>query len=384
MLSPMTMTSGKTILQVLPALISGGVERGTLEIASAIRDAGMNPLVASSGGPMIPHVHYHGGEHITLPLQEKNPLSIWKNAARLENLIREREVSLIHARSRAPAWAAFLAAKRTGIPLVTTVHGAYGIEHFLKRRYNRVMVKGARIIAISNYIREYITREYHPDPGIIRLIPRGVDDATFNPDKIIPDRIITLSRQWRLTEDHPRIILVPARISPIKGHRQVIDALSRLADVPFLCIFLGSDHGHEDYRRDLEQEIRARGLEGRVRIAGNTNFMNEAYSLSDLVLIPSIKPEAFGRISIEAQAMGKLVVAFDHGGVRETIIANETGYLISPGDTQALAEAIRFGLSRSPDMVEAMSIFARNHIRRNFSLSQMKNKTIEVYRELLG
>ncbi|MFN9002179.1 MAG: glycosyltransferase family 4 protein [Alphaproteobacteria bacterium] len=384
MLSPMAMSSAKTILQVLPALISGGVERGTVEITSAIRDAGMKPLVASSGGPMIPHVHYHGGEHITLPLQDKHPLTIWKNAKQLENLIRERGISLIHARSRAPAWAAYLAAKSTGIPLVTTVHGAYGVEHFLKRRYNRVMTKGARVIAISHYIEDYITREYHPDPAIIRLIPRGVDETTFNPEKIIPDRIITLSRQWRLTEDHPKIILVPARISPIKGHRQVIDALSRLADVPFLCIFLGSDHGHEDYRRELEKEIRARGLEGRVRIAGNTNFMNEAYSLSDLVLIPSIKPEAFGRTSIEAQTMGKLVVAFDHGGVRETIIANETGYLVPPGDSQTLAEAIRFGLSRSPEMIQAMSDFARDHVRRHFSLQQMKDKTIKVYRELLG
>jgi glycosyltransferase involved in cell wall biosynthesis len=378
------MTQPRIILQVLPSLISGGVERGTVEITAAIRAAGMVPLVASSGGPMIPHITYHGGEHVTLPLKDKHPLTIWNNAARLEEIIRRRGVGLIHARSRAPAWSAWLAARRTGIPFVTTVHGAYGTEHFLKRRYNSVMAKGDRVIAVSNYISDYIAREYHPDPARVRLIPRGVDVAVFNPNKIIPERIIQLSRQWRLEEHHAPILLVPSRLSPIKGQTLVIDALSRLADVPFLCIFAGSDHGHEDYRKTLEKDIIARGLEARVRIVGNTQFMNEAYSLSDLVLIPSLKPESFGRTSIEAQAMGKLVIAADHGGVRETILPNETGYLVPSGDADALARAIRFGLSRPPEMSAAMSAFAREHVTRHFSLEQMKDQTIALYRELLG
>jgi glycosyltransferase involved in cell wall biosynthesis len=384
MVNPVTMTQPKIILQVLPSLISGGVERGTVEITAAIREAGMVPLVASSGGPMIPHIHYHGGEHLTLPLREKHPLTLWKNAARLEEIIRRRGVALIHARSRAPAWSAWLAARRTGIPFVTTVHGAYGTEHFLKRRYNSVMTRGDRVIAVSRYIAEYLAREYRTDPARVRLIPRGVDSALFNPNKIIPERIIQLSRQWRLEEHHAPILLVPSRLSPIKGQTLVIEALSRLADVPFLCIFVGSDHGHEDYRKTLEKDIVARGLEARVRIAGNTQFMNEAYSLSDLVLIPSLKPEAFGRTSIEAQAMGKLVIAVDHGGVRETVLPNETGYLVPPGDADALAQAIRFGLARPPEIAQAMSEFAREYTRQHFSLEQMKAKTIDVYRELLA
>lgn len=378
------MSHRHTILQVLPRLVSGGVERGTVEITDAIRKAGMKPLVASGGGAMIPHITHHGGEHFTLPLYEKHPYRIWKNAGKLQQLIKQKEVDLIHARSRAPAWSAYLAANRTKIPFVTTFHGAYGTQNYLKRRYNSVMVKSDRIIAVSRYIYDHILREYRGvDPTKIRLIPRGVDISVFDPEKLIPDRIISLTKQWRLPDEDRKIIFVPGRISRIKGLDVVLEALVKLAEFPFLCIIAGSDHGHEEYRSELEQKIIAMGLEGKVRLANSTAYMNEAYSLSDVVLIPSIKPESFGRVSIEAQAMGKLVIAFDHGGVRETILNNETGYLIPVGDASALAETIRYSLNRTPEMVHAMGVFARKHIQHNFSVLQMKEKTIQVYRELL-
>lgn len=378
------MSERHTILQVLPRLVSGGVERGTVEITEAIRKSGMKPLVASGGGAMIPHITYHGGEHITLPLFEKHPYRIWKNAGKLEQLIKHKQIDLIHARSRAPAWSAYIAAKRTKIPFVTTFHGVYGLSGPFKKRYNSVMVKSDRVIAVSRYVYDHILREYRVDPTKVRLIPRGVDPTIFDPDRLIPDRIIQLTKQWRLPDEDRKIIFVPGRISRIKGLDVVLQALVRLADVPFICVMAGSDHGHEEYRAELEKKIIEMGLEGKVRLANSTNFMNEAYSLSDVVLIPSIKPESFGRVSIEAQAMGKTVIAFDHGGVRETVINNETGYLIPVGDAEAMAECIRYTLTRTPEMVEAMGIFARKHIQRSFSVLQMQEKTIQVYRELLG
>lgn len=383
MLNRRTMTHRHTILQVLPRLVSGGVERGTVEITDAIHKAGMKPLVASGGGAMIPHINYHGGEHFTLQLYEKNPYRIWKNAGKLAKLIKLKEVDLIHARSRAPAWSAYLAAKRTKIPFVTSFHGIYGLESLFKKTYNSVMIKADRVIAVSRFVYDHILREYQIDPTKLRLIPRGLDASIFDPEKIIPDRIIALTKQWRLPDEAQKIIFVPGRISRIKGLDIVLEALVKLGDTSFICVMAGSDHGHEDYRKELEQKIITMGLEGKVRLANNTQFMNEAYSLSDVVLIPSMKPESFGRVSIEAQAMGKLVIAFDHGGVRETIINNETGYLIPVGNAEAMAETIRYALMRSDEMIHAMGLFARQHIQQHFSLLSMKEKTIALYRELL-
>lgn len=372
-----------TILQVLPRLESGGVERGTVEITAAIREAGMKPLVASAGGALIPHITYAGGEHITLPLTSKNPFIIHKNARRLYRLIKARNISIIHARSRAPAWSAYYAAKWAGIPFMTTFHGVYGTETGCKKYYNSVMLKGERVIAVSQFVKEHILSTYTIDPAIIRTIPRGVDFNVFDAQKLIPDRIQQLTKSWGLFDNFSPVILCPGRISRIKGQHVLIEALATLADLPFLCIIAGTDDGHEDYREELEQRIRARGLLGKVRIAGSTQFMAEAYTLSHLVVVPSIQPESFGRVAIEAQAMGKLVIATDHGGARETIVPNETGYLVPPEDAQMMAEAIRFALGRDERTVNAMAEFAQRHVRTHFTSARMKADTIAVYRELL-
>lgn len=379
------MTAVPTILQVLPQLIAGGVERGTIEITEAIAKAGWKALVASEGGPLIPNITHAGGEHITLPLASKSPLTIRRNAWRLQSIIKQRHVSLVHARSRAPAWSSLLACKALGLPFVTTFHGVYGLEGFMKKRYNSVMVQSDRVIAVSHYVFDHITREYGVDPTRIRLIHRGVDLKVFNPEKVIPDRLIALTKSWRLPEDSaPPIIFCPGRITRIKGQNILIDALARLPHRNFLCIIAGNDEGHEDYREELEQQIRALNLEGYVRIADNTQYMNEAYTLSELVIIPSLQPESFGRTSVEAQAMGKLVIAGDHGGVRETILPNETGYLVPPGDPDSLAGAIDYALQRDEDTKRAMGEYAKHHVKKHFSADIMKRKTLDVYRELLG
>ena len=373
------------ILQVLPRLKAGGVERGTVEITDAITKAGWRAVVASEGGPLIPNITHAGGEHITLPLASKSPFTIRRNSKRLTQLIKSKHISLVHARSRAPAWAAYLACRSLGLPFVTTFHGVYGTEGFMKKRYNSVMTKGDRIIAVSQFVYDHILHEYDIDPTRVRLIHRGVDLKHFNPDKVIPDRLIALTKAWRLPDDSsPPIIFCPGRITRIKGQNVLVEALAKLPHRNFLCIIAGNDEGHVEYRSELEHQIRDLGLEGYVRIADNTNFMNEAYMLSELVIIPSIQPESFGRTSVEAQAMGRLVIASDHGGVRETILSNETGYLVPPGDADSLSGAIAFALARDDDTKRAMGEFAKNHVKKNFSAELMKRKTIDVYRELLG
>ena len=377
------MSDVPVILQVLPRLESGGVERGTVEITSAIKQAGMKALVASAGGALIPHVIHAGGEHITLPLDRKNPLIIKKNAWHLANIIKERGVNIIHARSRAPAWAAYYAAKWTGIHYMTTFHGIYGAEGQIKKKYNSIMVNGERIIAVSNFVREHILETYDVDPAIIRTIPRGVDFNMFDDTRVLPGRLQELSKSWMLYDNFAPVILCPGRISRIKGQHVLIEALEKLGDLPFLCIIAGADTGHEDYRDELLDLIRAKKLEGKVRIAGATHYMAEAYTLSSIVVVPSIQPESFGRVAIEAQAMGRLVIATDHGGARETIIQNETGYLVPPGDADMMAQAIRYALERDDKTTKAMAKFAKNHVREHFSSDRMKADTIAVYRELL-
>ncbi|OYW13389.1 MAG: hypothetical protein B7X02_02300 [Rhodospirillales bacterium 12-54-5] len=372
------------ILQILPSLESGGVERGTIEIAAAIKAAGMKPIVASSGGALVPHVIHAGAEHITLPLKSKNPLKMWRNISALKALIQKHNVSIIHARSRAPAWSAYYAAKQTGIHFMTTFHGMYGVEGKFKKRYSGIMAQGERVIAISEFIRAYILEQFAIDENRIRVIPRGVDFSVFDEKRINPERLASLTKSWRLPDAHVPIIFCPGRISRIKGQHVLIGALTELKNRDFLCIIAGKDDGHEEYRHSLERQIIDGGLEGKVRLVDPTNAMNEAYMISELVVVPSIQPEAFGRIAIEAQAMGKAVIATDHGGARETIVPNETGYLVPPGDAKILADVIAFTLDRDEPTKNAMADYARAHVREHFTSDRMKDSTMAVYRELLG
>lgn len=372
------------ILQVLPRLESGGVERGTVEIAQATVQAGLRSFVASSGGPLVHRITRLGGTHLELPLASKNPLQMYQNATALYKYIQNHGINIVHARSRAPAWSAYYAAKWAGVPFLTTFHGIYGDESKFKRLYNRVMVKGELVIAVSQFVQNHIISEYAVDPARIRLIPRGVDFTLFDEKLVGTQRVAQLIQEWRLPEETVPIIFCPGRISRIKGQHLLIEALSHIKHLNFLCIIAGNDSGHENYREEVEELTRAYGLESKVRFVGNTSFMTEAYTLSQLVVVPSIKPESFGRVAIEAQAMGKLVVATDHGGARETIIPNETGYLVPADQPKVMAEAIEYALGLDAGTAKAMGEFAKRHVRENFTSQQMQDKTIAVYGELLA
>lgn len=373
-----------TVLQILPALGgSGGVERGTVEIAGAINAAGGRAIVASEGGLLVHDLSRVNAEHVILPVASKNPVVMYRNVQRLIDLIRQEHVDVVHVRSRAPAWSAYFACQRTKVPLVTTFHGTYSIGNWIKRKYNAVMTFGDRVIAISSFIGGHVRRHYGVPVDKIRVIHRGVDLERFDPEKISAERVIKLSTDWRLPDGVP-IIMLPGRLTRWKGQLVVIDAIARMARKDIRCLLVGSDQGREEYRRELENRIVQHGLEEVVRIVDHCDDMPAAYKLTDLVISASTDPEAFGRIVCEAQAMGRPVIATDHGGARETVIPEVTGWLTPPGDSDALAKAIETGLSLDSAARNKLADTAIAHVRKNFSKTQMCDKTLDVYNEVLA
>jgi glycosyltransferase involved in cell wall biosynthesis len=372
------------VLQVLPALVTGGVERGTVDIAVALAEAGWTALVASEGGPMARELERAGVTHITLPLSSKNPLVIRRNADRLAELIERHGVSLLHARSRAPAWSAWMAAQKTGCPFLTTFHGTYNLGYFgLKNRYNSVMTRGERVIAISDFIAEHVWRVYGVDPDRIRVVPRGIDLSRFDPARVSPERIIQLAQKWRLPDGY-KVITLPGRLTRWKGQTVLIEAMAMLGRRDLRCLLVGSDQGRAGYHDDLVDLVRRRNLGDVVHLAGECNDMPAAYMLTDVVVSASTDPEAFGRVAVEGQAMGRPVIATAHGASAETVLPGRTGWLTEPGDPRDLAEALERFLALSVEDRDAMASIAIDHVRANFTKERMCARTLAVYAETLG
>lgn len=369
--------TARTVLQVLPALVSGGVERGTLEIAEALVADGWRALVASAGGPLVEPLERLGARHIALPLGGKSPAAIWRNAAALAELVRAEGVGIVHARSRAPAWAGLLAARRTGARFVTTYHGTYNEAFPGKRLYNSVMARGERVVAISHFIAEHIRARHGTDPARLRVIPRGVDERRFDPAKVPPARVAALRDAWGVPEGLP-VVLLPGRLTRWKGQTVLLDAMAALpGDTLALLVGEGSLRG------ELEARIRDRGLGDRVRLCGHAEDMPAALLLADVALHASTDPEAFGRTVVEAQAMARLVVASDLGAPRETVEEGVTGWRVRPGDSAALAAAIARALALPPAERAAMGERARAAVLARYTTRAMQEATLAVYRELL-
>jgi glycosyltransferase involved in cell wall biosynthesis len=379
----------RTCLQVLPALVQGGVERGAIDMALAQVMAGWRALVVSSGGPLVRELTRGGAEHITLPLDTKNPLAIRKNAARLTALIRDEQIDLVHGRSRAPAWSAWMATREAKIPFVTTFHGVYGLGPFgLKKVYNHVMTRGTRVIAISTFIRDHLEQDYGVTPERIRVIHRGVDTETLDPNRVSPQRLIQLTQRWRLPDDG-RVIMLPGRLTSWKGHMLLLDAIAELkrrngGSLNVRCIMLGQDQGRAGYRRAILAHAAARGIDGLVQIVDDCNDLPAAYMATDVVVSASVRPEAFGRVVAEAQAMGRPVVAPNHGAAPEIIVDGVTGWLFEPGNAVALAAALRTALDLDQPGRVRLADTAIARARTLFDKGDMCAKTLAVYEEVLS
>lgn len=371
------------IMQVIPELGPGGAEQGCIDVAAELGRAGAQAIVVSHGGSRIHELTRVGADHIDMPVHSKNPMVMMRNVFRLRALIRQYGVDIVHARSRAPAWSCLQACKDTDARFMTTCHAPYNISGSSKRFYNSSVARGERVIAISNYVAEYLRRNYTIDPRKIRLIHRGIALERFHPTAVTPERLIKISREWRLPDGAP-IVMMPGRLTRWKGHHVLIDAMARLDRPDVFCVLIGSDQGRVEYRRELEAAIAERGLSGRVRIVDHCNDMPAAYMLATVVVSASTDPEGFGRVPVEAQAMGRACIATDHGGAQETILRGETGWLVPPGDPIALSKAIHEALSLNANQRAILATRAMAHVAQNFTREKMAGATLDVYAELLA
>ncbi len=372
------------ILQVVPELNAGGVERTTIEIAHALCIGGHRAHVASEGGRLEDELKTAGGVLHRLPVSSKNPFLVRANTRALVNLITAHNIDLIHVRSRAPAFATRAAAKKTNIAFVTTYHGIYNANSKLKRAYNAVMTKGQMVIANSEFTKAHIIKEHGTPESKITVIPRGVDMDAYDPANITAKDIQACRQNWGVSGTLP-ILLLPGRLTRWKGQLVAIEALAHLhktgtnADL----VLLGDAQGRTEYIRELKDVAESLGVAKHIFIAPHSTDMPAAYASVDLVISASTDPEAFGRVAVEAQAMGKWVLASQHGGALETVVDGKSGFLTPPTDAQALADAIIRALNLPKKGKKIRAQTSRARIAKQFSATSMQNATLMLYEKAI-
>jgi glycosyltransferase involved in cell wall biosynthesis len=384
--------AGRTILQVVPELDAGGAERTTVDVAAALAEAGARALVATEGGRLVGELQAKGGEWLPFPAASKNPGRMAANAVKLARVAKARGVDVIHARSRAPAWSALGAARALGVPFLTTYHGAYNGTSAPKVLYNSVMARGDVVIANSQYTAGLI-RAAHPFASDrIRVIPRGTDLSAFTPSAVGSQRVSVLRDLWDIGP-HERIVLLAARLTGWKGQRILIDAAKvlesqGLRDVVF--VLAGDPQGRDGYVAELDGKIEGLGLAKTIRRVGHVTDMPAAMVASAAITVPSTEPEAFGRVAVEAQAIGTPVIVSNLGAVPETVLAppdvgpdQRTGWRVPASDPVALADAIGQALALRPSARDQLAVRARQHVETHFSLRQMLESTLDVYASLI-
>ena len=379
----------KRILQIIPNMEIGGAERTVLEITSFLKDTNFSSLVLTSGGKLIDDLERANIEVIKLKIDKKNPYSIIKNFFLFIKIFREKKINLVHVRSRAPAWSAIFAAKKLGIPVLTTWHGHVSNSSFIKKIYNSIMLKGDAVIANSIYTAENISKIYGINKSKIDIIPRGVDVNNFKKSDINSHEIAKIKENWKIFDKEKVIILLPARLTKWKGHEVAIEAINLLKGESFfkniVCLFAGEQKNSQKYIHNLNRLISSYSLEKKIRLIGKVENMPLAYHASDVILSPSIEPEPFGRIPIEAQASGKIIISCDAGAVKDTIKSgkNFTGFKAIPNNSESLADKIKIALKMENEEIQSMQKRAIMNVKNNFSLESMCKKTLEVYNRLL-
>jgi glycosyltransferase involved in cell wall biosynthesis len=389
------MSSSPVILQIVPALETGGAERTAIEVAEAIVAAGATALVVSEGGRLEGDLAAAGGTLIRFPAATKNPRALWANARALEAIIAEHGVDLVHARSRAPAWSAMIAARRAGRPFVTTYHGIYNQKTPFKGWYNGIMARGKLVIANSNYTAQIVRSRHHVADSRLRVIHRCADLERFSRDAVSPERIRALRSAWGVPMS-ARLVVLASRLTRWKGQGVAIGAAAQILRRPefddVIFVLAGDDQGRTGYRNELDERIASLGLTDRILLPGHCEDVPAAFATAAIALVSSIEPEAFGRSSVEAQAMGCPVIVSDIGALPETIVSPDkasslgvvTGWTFKPGDEDELAARIGFALRLPTGQRAAMAESARRHVAAHFSKTALQQQTLGVYDELLG
>ena len=344
--------SKKTVLQILPSLTSGGIERGVVEMNNYLVKNGYNSIVLSSGGKMVYQIEQGGGKHITLNVATKNPLKMWSNISKIKKIIIENNVDVVDVKSRAPAWSAYFACKRAKCPLITSIHGNYSISKFpisiFKKLYNSSMVKGDYIVCVSNYVKDYAFKNYKKFKekyanNKVKIIHRGVDIKVFNPEIESKERIVRLINSMSLPNDKS-IILLPGRLTEWKGQLYFMDVLAKLKHKDYLCLIVGDAKGHEKYRDRLKQKIKDLKLDGYVRLENHVLDMAALYMISN----------------------------------------SKTGWLVKPEDKDKFAETIDMILDMPIKKRLEIGKKARKHIINDFTVDKMCEKTVDVYNEAIN
>ena len=382
--------AGRTVLQLVGSLDSPEADRAAIDVAGALAEAGARPLVAAPTGRLVSELQAKGGVWIDFPSQTKNPFAMMLNVPRLKALLARERVDLVHARSRPAGWVAYSATRPRKTPLVTSLHQISPGQSIVKQQYNSVMAKGDMVIAGSKFAAATISSLYPTAAGRITLIRPGVDLKPFAASSINPARVQALRAAWQVTPDE-RIILLVGRPSVWKGHKVAIASLKLLQDAglkDLKLVFIGDGKGSAG--KEIDQAIKASGLAGRVRKVESCTDMPAALLAAALVVVPSIEPEAFGRVAIEAQAVGTPVVVSDLGAVPETVLAppeteaaKRTGWRVSPSDPASLAEAMRDVLSLGASSRDALALRARRQVEARFAIERMARETLEAYATLL-
>ena len=371
-----------TIAQILPALNTGGVERGVIEISKALKDNNFKSIVISSGGHMEAQLRRTGGTHYKLDVNSKNPFLWHKIRKELKIILKNENVDLLHLCSRAPAWIAFPLGKTLKIPVITSVHMRFRKTNFFKKIYNSILMKGDLVIAISKHIEICIKNTFPKVSHKIKVVHRGVDLKLFDSLNINPARIIAQAKLIGLKDNVP-VIIMASRPALWKGYSILIKALSKV-NKNFQCILIGAADGDKKFKDLLINKIIKYNLETKVKLVQSSKDIQAAMILADLIVMPSISPEPFGRIIVEAQALGKIPIAFDHGGASETIIDGKTGFLAKALSAESLAEKLLLALSMKSAKRESIGNYSKKFVSKNFSHNKMCKLTLSIYKQCIA
>ena len=384
------MSSKLKVLQVIPKLGYGGAETGCFDLAHYLPENDCSSYVVTSGGALLKFIDKKKVRLIKLPVQSKNPILILFNAIALVFIILFHNISIVHARSRAPAWSCLLATKLTGRKFVTTFHGTYNFSNLLKKYYNSIMVRSNLIIAGSNFIFSHVNNNYSKYLGLKKkflVIFRGINVDYFDPSTTLENEENQLLKDWGVSRDK-KIILMPGRVTRWKGQELFIEALNlvnkELGHKSCYAVILGSDQGRNIYSKKIKRLAEQYRLTRQLKFIEHCKNMPVAYKISDLVVSPSIEPEAFGRVAVEAQSMEKPIIASDIGGSKETIINNKTGFLFKSGNAESLSKKILEVLNTDESKLKSMGIEGRKNIIKKFNVEKMCFSTYSEYKKLLN
>ncbi len=384
------MSSNFKVLQVIPKLGYGGTETGCYDIAHYLPENNCKSFIATSGGELIKFINKEKVKLIKLPVHSKNPFTILFNTVALIIIILVNDISIVHARSRAPAWSCYLATKITGRKFVTTFHGTYNFKSKIKKFYNSVMVKSDLIIAGSNFIFSHIKDNYLEflnKKKKFLVIFRGINTDYFDPTTKTEIEEKKLLKSWDINENK-KIILMPGRLTTWKGQELFLEAINlvniQLGYEAFYAVILGSDQGRDLYKKKLIRQSEQYRMNKQVKFINNCKDMALAYKVSNIVISSSIEPEAFGRVAVEAQSMKKLIIASNIGGSKETIIDGKTGFLFESGDAKSLCDKILRALNLDDETLKTMGIEGRKNIVNKFNVEKMCFSTYSEYKKLIN